>query len=109
MPEEYVVVYTANGQLEGQMIRAFLESHGIKVLASVGMTYGLTITPLGQVTSAFPRRRLKKHSKSWRTCRQASTNCPRTQNPHPKGQTTRKCLRSNPRQIASVSASMRAW
>lgn len=57
MPEEYVVVYTANGQLEGQMIRAFLESHGIPVLAyeeSVGMTYGLTITPLGQVDIRVP-------------------------------------------------------
>lgn len=52
MPEDYVVVYVANGQLEGQMIRAFLESKGIQVVAyeeSVGMTYGLTITPLGQV------------------------------------------------------------
>ncbi len=57
MPEEYVVVYVANGQLEGQMIRAFLESHGIQVLAyeeSVGMTYGLTITPLGQVDIRVP-------------------------------------------------------
>lgn len=57
MPEDYVVVYVANGQLEGQMIRAFLESHGIQVLAyeeSVGMTYGLTITPLGQVDIRVP-------------------------------------------------------
>lgn len=57
MPEEYVIVYVANGQLEGQMIRAFLESHGIQVLAyeeSVGMTYGLTLAPLGQVDIRVP-------------------------------------------------------
>jgi len=63
MPEEYVVVYTANGQLEGQMIRAFLESHGIQVLAyeeSVGMTYGLTITPLGQVDIRVPEAQVEE-------------------------------------------------
>lgn len=57
MPEDYVVVYVANGQLEGQMIRAFLESKGIRVVAyeeSVGLTYGLTITPLGQVDIHVP-------------------------------------------------------
>ncbi len=52
MPDNYQVVYTAHGQLDAEMIKAFLESNGIGVIAageSVGTTYGITLGPLGDV------------------------------------------------------------
>jgi hypothetical protein len=57
MLEDYEVVYRANGQLDGEMIRIFLESKGIQALAygeSVGATYGLTVAPLGEVRIMVP-------------------------------------------------------
>lgn len=53
----YVQVYAANGQLDAEMIRLFLQSNGIpaEVLGeSVGTIYGLTITPLGEVKIMVP-------------------------------------------------------
>lgn len=57
MPEDYEVVYHAKGQLDTNMICAFLESNGISALAygeSVGATYGLTVAPLGEVDILVP-------------------------------------------------------
>jgi hypothetical protein len=54
---DYVQIYTAYGTLQGEMIRAFLESNGIKVFIaqeSVGMTYGLTVGPLGEARIYVP-------------------------------------------------------
>jgi uncharacterized protein with HEPN domain len=57
MSEKYVQVYTANGILEAETIRAFLESMGIEAFVSqesVGMTYGLTVGPLGEARIYVP-------------------------------------------------------
>ncbi len=57
MSEKYVQVYTANGMLEAETIRAFLESMGIEAFVSqesVGMTYGLTVGPLGEARIYVP-------------------------------------------------------
>lgn len=48
----YVSVYKAEGQLEGEMVKAFLEAQGVPALLSqdtVGKIYGLTVGNLGQV------------------------------------------------------------
>ena len=47
-----IKVYTAAGQLEAEMIKAFLESQEIEVILnqeSIGRTYGLSAGTLGQV------------------------------------------------------------
>ncbi|MFA5836466.1 MAG: DUF2007 domain-containing protein [Bellilinea sp.] len=49
---EYIEVYSANGQLEADMIRLMLEAVGLHVLTrgeSAGAVYGLTVGPLGEV------------------------------------------------------------
>jgi len=51
-------VYTAQGMLEAEMIINFLASQGIQAMASqesVGMTYGLTVGPLGEVKIFVPQ------------------------------------------------------
>lgn len=55
--KEFVPVYTANGQLAGEMIRLFLESVNIPAMLSresAGATYGLTVGPLGIVQVLVP-------------------------------------------------------
>lgn len=55
--EEYVQVYTCNGQLDAEMIKAFLESfqiHAIISGESLGSVYGLTVGPLGEVKILVP-------------------------------------------------------
>jgi hypothetical protein len=50
-------VYTAQGMLEAEMIVNFLSAQGIQAMASqesVGMSYGLTIGPLGEVKIFVP-------------------------------------------------------
>lgn len=57
MSANYELVYRAHGQLDAQMIRLFLESKGFTVLTygeSVGVTYGLTVGPLGEVEILVP-------------------------------------------------------
>ena len=47
-----VHVFTAHGMLEAEMIVNFLKSQGIEAMASqesVGMSYGITVGPLGEV------------------------------------------------------------
>ncbi len=49
---QFVTVYTANGKLSAEMIKAFLGSQGIEAMVSqesAGSTYGLTVGPLGEV------------------------------------------------------------
>lgn len=48
----YVSVYKAEGQLEGEMVKAFLEAQGIPAMLSqdtAGKIYGLTVGNLGEV------------------------------------------------------------
>lgn len=55
--QDYVTVYTAYGQLAGEMIRLLLESFNIPAIMSqesAGITYGLTVGPLGQVKIMVP-------------------------------------------------------
>lgn len=57
MGTEPVIVRTVHGQLEGQMIKIFLESAGIPAelsQESAGQTYGLTIGALGAVDILVP-------------------------------------------------------
>ena len=55
--KDLITVYTANGQLEAQIIKGHLESEGIPALLryeSAGIVYGLTIDGLGQVEIQVP-------------------------------------------------------
>lgn len=57
MEEKIVVVYTANGKLEAESIRIFLESFGIKAGLSgesVASVYGFTAGPLSEVQVLVP-------------------------------------------------------
>ena len=50
MDKKYKTVFNANGQLEAQMVKMYLESFGIDTLVtqeSFGSTFGLTLGPLG--------------------------------------------------------------
>jgi hypothetical protein len=50
MDRHYVEVYSANGLLEAETIKIFLEAYGMTVMItqeSVGTTYGLTAGALG--------------------------------------------------------------
>ncbi|MEA4910362.1 MAG: DUF2007 domain-containing protein [Chloroflexi bacterium] len=52
-----VPVFTAFGALEAESIRAFLESEGYQAVVSqesAGITYGLTVGPLGQAQVLVP-------------------------------------------------------
>jgi hypothetical protein len=54
---EIVKVYSAAGQLEAEMIKAFLEAQGIEVVLnqeSVGRTYGFSAGKLGLVDVLVP-------------------------------------------------------
>jgi hypothetical protein len=51
METKPVIVYIAHGTLEAETVRLFLESEGIPAYVSqesAGVTFGLTIGPLGQ-------------------------------------------------------------
>lgn len=57
MKSKTVQVYSASGQLAGEMIRLLLESMNITafvVQESAGVTYGLTVGPLGEVKVYVP-------------------------------------------------------
>ncbi len=63
MNSNYVQVYSANGQLAGEMVRMLLESVDIPVLVvqeSAGITYGLTVGPLGLVKIYVPADRAEE-------------------------------------------------
>lgn len=52
-----IQVFSTEGQLEAEMIKAFLESQGLEVVLSqesIGRTYGFTIGQLGQVKILVP-------------------------------------------------------
>ncbi len=52
MSDSYEEIYRANGQLDADMIRVFLEAYGIQVLLageSAGRVTGLTIGSMGEV------------------------------------------------------------
>jgi len=54
----YEVVYYANGMLDAETVKLFLESQGLAVIItqeSVGVTYGLTIGSLGEARVWVPK------------------------------------------------------
>jgi hypothetical protein len=63
---ELVSVYKAAGQLEAEMIKAFLEAQEIPVALnqeSVGRTFGLSAGRLGQVQVLVPNSRVDEPNK----------------------------------------------
>lgn len=51
--QKLVPIYTAEGNLAGEMIRLMLESFGIQSILlqeSAGAAYGFTVGPMGEVT-----------------------------------------------------------
>ena len=57
MSTQYLLVYTANGMLDAEMIRSFLETAGIPSILShesAGTVFGLTLGPLGEVEIMVP-------------------------------------------------------
>ena len=57
MANKYAQVYSANGSLNAEMIRIYLESGGLSPLVyqeSAGLTYGLTVGPLAQAKIYVP-------------------------------------------------------
>ncbi len=66
MPDNYEVVFIANGQLEADMYRLSLEAAGIPVISSresAGAVYGLTVGPLGIVQLLVPVDRVEEAKK----------------------------------------------
>jgi hypothetical protein len=60
-PNQFVPVYTAHGQLAGEMIRLLLESMDIPAIISqesAGITFGLTVGPMGEVKILVPADRV---------------------------------------------------
>lgn len=63
MNSDFVYVCSADGQLAGDMIRILLESMGIPAITSqesAGITYGLTVGPLGEVKIFVPEKYLEE-------------------------------------------------
>lgn len=57
MQKKRVRVYTANGQLDADIVRAFLESmqiHAVTSRESLGSVYGFSVGPLGAVDIMVP-------------------------------------------------------
>lgn len=51
------LIWKASGYLDSQLVKNYLESFGIEVYSfeeSIGMAYGLTTTPLGEVELYVP-------------------------------------------------------
>jgi hypothetical protein len=62
---DYVTVYVANGQLDAEMVRGFLEASGIPATVSqesVGKVFGLASGPLGEVNVLVPAEKSQEAS-----------------------------------------------
>lgn len=63
MTPTWIVVYTAAGILQAQIIRGLLEAAGLPVNTTqegAGATYGFTIGPMGEVEVQVPADRLEE-------------------------------------------------
>jgi len=63
MPSQETRVHTANGELDAQQVRAFLEAHGIPCEfhgEALRHTHGLTLDGLGQVEVHVPIDRVEE-------------------------------------------------
>lgn len=63
MNHKFIKVYAGNGQLDADMIRAFLESmqiHATTSRESVGSIYGFNVGPLGEVDILVPQEEVEE-------------------------------------------------
>ncbi|MHC1784773.1 MAG: DUF2007 domain-containing protein [Anaerolineaceae bacterium] len=63
MNQEYVKVYAGNGQLDADMIKAFLQSMYIQAVTSresLGSIYGFNVGPLGEVDILVPQEEVEE-------------------------------------------------
>lgn len=63
MNHKFIKVYAGNGQLDADMIKAFLESmqiHAITSRESVGSIYGFNVGPLGEVDILVPQEEVEE-------------------------------------------------
>jgi len=57
MSDDLVVVYTAGGPAQANLVKSLLEAEGIPVMSvqeGAGAAYGLMIGPMGEVTILVP-------------------------------------------------------
>ena len=73
--DELKLIWKANGYMDSQLIKNYLESFGIAVYnfeESVGLSYGLTAGPLGEVELYVPSSQLEEAKKYMRQYAEAS-------------------------------------
>jgi hypothetical protein len=66
MEEKWIIVFNAQGQTEGYIIKGKLESNGIPVRLkqeAIGKIYGLTVDGLGKVKVLVPESHKKEAEK----------------------------------------------
>ena len=64
--DRLTLVWKASGYLDAQLIKNYLESFGLQVYTfeeSIGVAYGLTTTPLGEVEIYVPNENAKEAEK----------------------------------------------
>lgn len=64
--DRLTLVWKASGYLDAQLIKNYLESFGLQVYTfeeSLGVAYGLTTTPLGEVEIYVPNENAKEAEK----------------------------------------------
>ncbi|MDP2965702.1 MAG: hypothetical protein Q8N39_06650 [Pelolinea sp.] len=64
--DRLTLVWKASGYLDAQLIKNYLESFGLQVYIfeeSLGVAYGLTTTPLGEVEIYVPNENAKEAEK----------------------------------------------
>ena len=69
------LIWKANGYMDAQLIKNYLESFGIAVYnfeESVGLSYGLTAGPLGEVELYVPTSQAEEAEKYMRQYAEAS-------------------------------------
>ncbi len=79
MNDDYVYIYSVSGQLAGDMIRILLESMDIPAITlqeSAGVTYGLTVGPLGEVKVYVPPDKVDEANAVIRAMEEGNLNSP---------------------------------
>jgi hypothetical protein len=69
------LIWKANGYMDAQLIKNYLESFGIAVYnfeESVGLSYGLTVGPLGEVELYVPTSQAEEAQQYMRQYAEAS-------------------------------------
>jgi hypothetical protein len=69
------LIWKANGYMDAQLVKSYLESFGIQVYdfeESIGLSYGLTNGPLGEVEIYVPTAQAEEAEKYMRRYAEAS-------------------------------------